>query len=110
MQQEIAGLRAGRRTAWRGESFEEKAAAPRFAARRASLGFGGRGPGKGPGRGPYHHWIFFFSRGLNSRVVESLVFSSTTSVILVGISWGVSRWEALFVVSQKWSFPTTLGA
>ena len=22
--------------------------------------------------------------------------------------WGVSLWESLFVVSQKWSFPTTL--
>ena len=23
--------------------------------------------------------------------------------------WGVSLWKDLFVVSQKWSFPTTLG-
>ena len=36
---------------------------------------------------------------------------TTTSVILLGISpnlWWVSLWEALIVVSQKWSFPTAL--
>ena len=40
----------------------------------------------------------------------SLGVFPTTSVILLGISpciWGVSIWEALYVVSQKWSFPTT---
>ena len=34
-----------------------------------------------------------------------------TSVILLGISpsvWGVSHWEAISVVSQKWSFSTAL--
>ena len=36
-------------------------------------------------------------------------FFPTTSVIQLGISpfvWGVCLWEALFIVSQKWSFPT----
>ena len=49
---------------------------------------------------------------LSFRVVGSLGVLPTTSVISSGISpvmWWVERlWEALTVVSQKWSFPTAL--
>ena len=47
-----------------------------------------------------------------NRVVGSQGVYPTTSVIQGNplLIWGVGLWEALFVVSQKWSFPTALVA
>ena len=60
---------------------------------------------------PSRRTPWFFDKALVSGLWDQGV-SPTTSVIQVGISpfiWGVSLWEALFVVSQKWiPFPTAL--
>ena len=50
-------------------------------------------------------------RGLNLAQGCGIKGFIPTSVIQGNLPlyiWGVSLWEALFVVSQKWSFPTTL--
>ena len=53
---------------------------------------------------------FFGSRRERFRVVGSLAVYPTTCVIQRNplFVWGASLWEALFVVSQRWSFPTSL--
>ena len=47
---------------------------------------------------------------LNTGLWDHKGFFSTTSVIQGNLPfvWGVSLWEVIFVVSQKWSFPTAL--
>ena len=52
-----------------------------------------------------HSRTYETEAGFQSRVAGSLGVYPTTSVILLGMSplWRVSLWEALSVVSQKWS-------
>ena len=52
---------------------------------------------------------FLGARKTKSRVVGSRVFFSTPVIQgIILFMWQVCLWEALFVVSQKWSFPTAL--